>query len=280
MKYFWDNVLLLKRKGEFLLELGEYDAAIDVLEYLLSTGKPAEEANFLLGRCHFEKGDYKKALQVFKENLKHAKKEEGRFNSLCFIALCYQRLGKPRLMREYFIHAKDFGEGWVTKFFQEGFRHLRKRSQFREGIMFGKQQLKDYPDNAVLHHYLGEFYMELEEYDKAIERLSRAVKLDPEREWTRFSLGKCFYLTGRYEEAKKAFKDNLRLTSDKLSHYHSWIFLAMAADAKSDKKGRLKALQSLKGFKEFNGNETPLEQKFLTKLKQEKRLPRWLEKKT
>ena len=164
-------------------------------------------------------------------------------------------------------------ELWPESFFHRRFQHLRQGDRLKEGVDLAEEQLRDHPENAVLHHYIGEFHMELEEYDKAISYLSRAVELDPKMEWTHFSLGKCFYLTGRYEKAEKAFKDNLRLTTERLSHFHSWFFLAMAANTRNDKKGCRKALKGLKGLSEFIGNEIPLEKEFLAKLKKEKRLP-------
>ena len=152
---------------------------------------------------------------------------------------------------------------WPESFFHQRFRHLRKKKRFREGIRFGLEQLNDYPQNATLYHYIGDFHMELGEYGESIAHLSRAVSLDPKIEWTRFSLGKCFYLTDKYEKAEKAFKDNLKLTSDKLSHYYSWLFLARTARSMNDVKGCLEALQSLKGFSDLMENEISPELEFL-----------------
>ena len=127
----------------------------------------------------------------------------------------------------------------------------------------------------MLHHYIGEFHMELEEYGRAIESLSKAVKLDPKREWTHFSLGKCYYLTEQYNKAGKAFRANIENTTNRLSHYHSWLFLAMTADALDDTAGCEKALEALERFQEFFGKEIPLEHDFLSKLQCDGRLPQF-----
>ena len=120
--------------------------------------------------------------------------------------------------------------------------------------------------------------MESGEYKIAIHHLRKAAELDPTMEWTRFSLGKCYFLTGRYEDAEESLSMNLELTSDPLSHFHSWFFLAMAADARNDRRKRRKALQSLEDFKRFMGMEIPLEREFLSKLERQEHLPAWLGK--
>ncbi len=174
---------------------------------------------------------------------------------------------------------RNYDKGsWPDPVFYQMFEYFKKRKLYEKGIRFGQDQLKPYPDCAVLHHYLGEFHMESGEYEVAIHHLREAAELEPVMEWTRFSLGKCYFLTGRYEEAEESLRMNLELTSNPLSHFHSWFFLAMAADARRDRRKCWKALQSLEDFKKFMGMEIPLEREFLSNLEQRELLPAWLGK--
>lgn len=294
LTFFPDNPVLLRNIGECHMELAQYDEAIRYLERARGIRKRTDWLHFSLGKCYFKQGTYEKAMEMFKKNLKHCHSEESHFHTWYFMAMCHRKMRQYDQMKECLNRAREFtelfdkgevfeekqlrgfAENWPAPFFHEEFKHFRELKEYEEGIQFGLEQLKEYPDSAVLHHYIGELYMELEEYGKAIEHLSKAVQLKPEMEWTHFSLGKTLFLSKRYEEAEKALKDNLRLTSERLSHFHSLLFLAMAAEARNDARGCREALNGLKGFTEFVGKEIPVEIEFLTKLKEENRLPVWL----
>lgn len=288
LKKYPNNPKLYNYLAELHMGLKQYDASLKALERFESLGGDLEGTHFRLGKCYLEMGEYKKALRRFKKHLTQGASRGDQFCTWYSMAVCHEELGQFETMKHCLDKAKDilkptYREGDVEEtqseqFFQEAFRYLRELRQYNEGIQFGLEQLKTNPNSAILHHYVGEFHMELEEYGKAIEHLSKAVQLDTTREWTRFSLGKSLYLTGRYKEAEKALKDNLKLTSEKLSHYHSWLFLAMTADSRRRKKDCSRALDELKNFREHVGQEISIEQEFLTRLEHEKRLPAWLNK--
>ena len=165
---------------------------------------------------------------------------------------------------------------WPEAFWQAECIHYRNINDYSGGLGFTSRELELNPESALLHHHAGEFHMELEDYESAIIHLSQAVGLNPGQEWTHFSLGKCHYLTGSHREAEKEFRRDISLTSNRLSHYHSWLFLAMAADALNDETGCQNALVALKEFPDFFGKELKLEREFLSKLKRETRLPEFL----
>ena len=66
-------------------------------------------------------------------------------------------------------------------------------------------------DLAGILTYLGEALKDLEEYDRAIEVLSRSAALDDERRDTFNLMGFCFFKTGHYEKAISAFERVLQL---------------------------------------------------------------------
>jgi len=288
------STTLYRYLAEFSMEDQDYATAIKALERLHKIANDAHRVWPDLGRCHFEMEEYGKAIDTLQEGLRHLESKESRLQAYTLLARCQRRIKKYGHMKNHLRKATKIVEDltqegvnneesrrliakWPALFLHNEFAHFRKRDQYREGIQFGEDLLEEFAKSPVLHHYIGEFHMELGEYGKAVEHLSKAVQLDQKMEWTHFSLGKCFYLAGSYKEAEKAFNDNLRLTSERLSHYHTWLFLAMVADARSDVSTCKKALTSLKDFKEFAGQEIGLEQEFLIQLKDEGRLPAWLE---
>lgn len=275
--------IILRYLGRFHMELGNYERALEVLRRLEKGRDGPEGLQFMLGICHLENADYVGALKRFKMGLKEAASEELKARIWYSMALCHRRLKRLPPMEYCLAKAKECSskpgkegrhaiDSWPSPFFHEEFRYLRKKLDYRGGIRFGTEQLKEHAECAVLHHYIGEFHMELCEYGKAIEHLSLAVRLNPIIEWTRFSLGKCYYLTREYDEAEKEFRKNIEITHDRLSHVHSWIFLAMVADAKGDRKACRGALKALRGFGDFVGNEIPMEREFLERLERKQLL--------
>ena len=49
-------------------------------------------------------------------------------------------------------------------------------------------------------------YIDIEEYDKALEIFDRAEKISPDHWYMQLNLGRLHYLTGNFEEAEKAIR--------------------------------------------------------------------------
>src|SRR3989344_680179 len=290
-QYFPHNPVLLRNLGECYMELENYGGAVRYLDEARKLSPQTEWLHFSLGKCYHKQGKNQLAIQMFKENLRYCTSEESHFHSWYFMAGCHRRqrrdkemwrcyrraqeftghFGKHEIVEEQ--ELKEFIDKWPSSYFEEEFRHLRETGRYRQGIAFGREQLKDHLDNEVLHHYLGEFYMEIEAYNKAIFHLSKAIDINPAREWTRFSLGKCLFLQGKLEKAEAAFRSNIALTADQLSHFHSWIFLAMSAEARRDPGARDKALNRAREREDLFDQTTPLEQAFLLQLEKQGLIP-------
>ena len=70
-------------------------------------------------------------------------------------------------------------------------------------------------DSALLRYGLGGEYLKLEQFDKAIEHLRGAVKLDAQYSAAWKLLGKAFAETDRTDEAVKAYEDGIRAAEAK-----------------------------------------------------------------
>lgn len=79
------------------------------------------------------------------------------------------------------------------------------------GITMIRQVAEEYPDNVFALYQLGVLSVTTGQYDKAIERLTRLMRLDPSNGEGRFYLGYSYYETGRYEEAEKSFREVLNM---------------------------------------------------------------------
>lgn len=70
-------------------------------------------------------------------------------------------------------------------------------------------------DSALLRYGLGGEYLNLKQYDKAIEHLRKAVALDPKYSAAWKLLGKALTEAGRTDEAVKAYEDGIRVAEEK-----------------------------------------------------------------
>ena len=70
-------------------------------------------------------------------------------------------------------------------------------------------------DSALLRYGLGGEYLNLKQYDKAIDHLRKAVALDPKYSAAWKLLGKALAETGRTDEAVKAYEDGIRAAETK-----------------------------------------------------------------
>ena len=70
-------------------------------------------------------------------------------------------------------------------------------------------------DSALLRYGLGGEYLNLKQYDKAIDHLRKAVVLDPKYSAAWKLLGKALAETGRTDEAVKAYEDGIRAAETK-----------------------------------------------------------------
>ncbi len=70
-------------------------------------------------------------------------------------------------------------------------------------------------DSALLRYGLGGEYLNLKQYDKAIEHLRQAVTLDAKYSAAWKLLGKALADAGRADEAIKAYEDGIRVAEGK-----------------------------------------------------------------
>lgn len=70
-------------------------------------------------------------------------------------------------------------------------------------------------DNALVRYGLGGEYLKLNQFDKAIEHLRRALAHDPKYSAAWKLLGKALAEAGRKDEAIKAYEDGIKAAEEK-----------------------------------------------------------------
>jgi type IV pilus assembly protein PilF len=102
---------------------------------------------------------------------------------------------------------------------QLGLGYLSQK-KYKIAMMKLKKALHQDPDLPEAHHYIGELYNQLEQFDEAEEHYKRALDLAPYNSILQNNYGAFLYQQGKFQEAlgyfKNALKDPLYRTPDQL----------------------------------------------------------------
>ncbi len=95
------------------------------------------------------------------------------------------------------------GSDWAHRGYADYLRTMGKQEQALREL---EQSLDINPRSHQLYQVMMAVYIEMEEYDKALEMFERVQKISPENRWPTLHLGRLHYLTGNFGEAEKAFR--------------------------------------------------------------------------
>ena len=91
-----------------------------------------------------------------------------------------------------------------------------------------KEEVRNNPDDALAHFFLGVAYAELGMQKEAIGSLKQAIRIDPDHAKAHFNLGSAYYNSGMYKkgieslkQAVVAYKQIIRINPDDAgAHFH------------------------------------------------------------
>ncbi len=129
-----------------------------------------------IGNAYFDKGEYKKAIEAYKQAI--------------------------RIDPNYAVAHYNLGVAYG------------KHSHYNEAIEAFKQSARINPDDAAAHSSLGNAYDSLGRYNEAIQAYKQAIRIDPDYAVAHSSLGITYGSLGRLNEAIAAFKLAVRIDPD------------------------------------------------------------------
>ena len=184
----------------------------------------------LIGKNHFERGEYNKALKAQLHGLRLREKHLG----------------------DHHLTATSFHEsGWC--YYKMG-KYEEARKQFQNAVELRKMLLGNHADTALSFHYLSETYFEMGNYPAALDACSRALnirlELLPEHVDTATSLhlqGSIHSKIGDFKAAVRSFRRASNLRSKQLGDLHrdtvlSYHCLGEAQFALQDFSGAVESL--------------------------------------
>ncbi len=214
---YTDDALLGSGWCYYLIE--EYKKAVERFLKLLEEfpqSNLALQANYKLGKSYFKEKDYSKVIEVCKEFLEKYSQFQGPE-----IEEIYFLLGQAYLWSEQYKEAEEiFSE--LSSLYPE-FELIKEAEYFRSLSLFRQEKYQeaiiklekliiegDEKTKNDIHYLLARCWLNLEKYDKAIERLEDLKKLKVENsllEKAIFDLGLAYSRQGNKERAVLEFQE-------------------------------------------------------------------------
>ncbi len=110
---------------------------------------------------------------------------------------------------------------------------LKLLSKYDEAIAIYDRLLKEDPLNATIHHDLARIYMAKEDFDKAKDHGSKAVRYEPGEKWYLMTYGEICEWAQDYKDAAESFGKLAHLTGDIRLYKRCADNLALAGDLKA-----------------------------------------------
>ena len=191
------------RKGlaRSLVRLGRYPEAVEELTLLTAATSGDSETDLLLGICRFYLRDFEKAVLRLETA---AQKGAGEKEAFIFLARSYAGTDRiPKAIRTLKSWLEENGEDanvlyWIGQFYEE----LSSRTLER--------LVETDPDHFRVHQLLGDSYALKQDYEKALEEYSKALRAFPEAPDLRFARGNVYWQTNRYDEALEDLQTELK----------------------------------------------------------------------
>ncbi len=182
---------ILLRIGVLHLQNNEVAPAIQALEEASRSNPQDPRPRFVLGVLYMDQGRLEEAAQQYAQVLNQDPKNLGALSQLADLYVLQEQL--------------------------------------REGLTVYERLLEERPDSAVAHFNVGVLYARVQNWDKAIQHLSKAVELDGNFLEARLGLAVGLELAGRLEEARQQFLAavNQEPVNTQLIHYLAQISYRM-----------------------------------------------------
>ncbi|MFA6101738.1 MAG: tetratricopeptide repeat protein [Victivallaceae bacterium] len=89
-----------------------------------------------------------------------------------------------------------------------------KKQDLEVALWHFQMVLESEPNNLIAHRHLGRLYLQIEDYDKAVEHLGRAVKADSKNSDSAADYGFALLGSKRYDQSADTFKNLIKTQSD------------------------------------------------------------------
>ncbi len=206
---------LLKRKPDYLeahanlgvvlARLGKYEEAVASYEAALKLSPQMTPLLLNLGIAHYRAGQFAKAIESFEKLLKQ---KPDLMQARQLYGLSLSALGRDEEALRQLEPTLEAAPPDPAVLYSLGLAYLRLG---KPGLLATLERLAAIPAGLpALHLLQGQAFLRDRDYDRAMEELLAATRLNPEMPRLYFSLGLAYFMLGQNSEAVAAFENEVR----------------------------------------------------------------------
>ena len=212
--------LTTKIKTDFQLTSEEIAGDIDAAADTLTTNSPEAFRYYSEGMKFFNKGDYTNSIAMMEMAVGLDSQFAMAYRTL---SVAYKNLGYVSLAKERLQLAYDLSEGVSEKerFLVQGQFFAQSEATYKEAINAYTRLLELYPDEKIGRSNLGKIYVDLEEWDKAIEILEANRRAKDDSVQPYIALSAAYAGKAQPKKANEVFEFYLSDVADNVSIHSS-----------------------------------------------------------
>ncbi len=216
-------------KADTLYEMGRLNDSLSTYRYILDNFKGSQyadlfdKAHYGLAWCYLKKGEFRKAIEEFKNTLKYTSNPVVMVSSQIQIADAYQEAGNYNQALDIYTEILRNNPNTVYADyiqFQTGMIFL-KTKRLEEAFLAFRNLQKNFPSSKLIpqgEYYLAVAYFSSDMYPEAKSLIEDFMKKFPQNELIArayYLYGKCFFNEKNYTKAIDIFKSMIGKFSDK-----------------------------------------------------------------
>lgn len=214
LQYDPTSTELLVKKGFVLLNLRDYQNATNVLEQALFINPNDSNGLIFLSLVYFNEGNFEKSLNLLDKVLSMEANNFALY-SKAIVLQAYQQFDEAL---EIFQNLLD-DENYKIEALQEISHILILQGKYEDSLNINLKAIDIEPDNYWHWFNLGQCYLELGRFYKAIDAFQNAICLNPDFEFSYLYLGWAYAFLGRYKQAIHSLLTYSKCTFDKFVYF-------------------------------------------------------------
>jgi len=205
--------LTKKIKANFKLSTEEIASDIDAEVGKITSSSPQAYKYYSEGRKYHSNGDYRQSIQLMKRAVEIDPEFAMAYRSM---AMSYSNLGYSSEYRKHLQKAFELRERLSDKerYLIQGDFYRRSEKTYDKAIEAYNKLLELYPEDRTGNNNSAIIYMNLEEWDKAIERYKAAIQTKDPAIMPYGGLCRAYMAKGMYDKAKEVLELYLNNVSD------------------------------------------------------------------
>jgi tetratricopeptide (TPR) repeat protein len=213
------------------------NAAMSYERYLLLLPEDPGPAQFQLGMCYNQLGQYDKAILALEDAVK-SKPQEQPYNYQ--LALTYQKAKEYEKAEQTYRNLIALSPQDALNYYSMIIRMYDEAGMPEKAIGAAQKIIELNPKSEISILNLGIIYYKLKRYDEAIATFRQALAVKPDYEMAQNYIGVSYAQEKKYKEAIEAFREYVRLVPDSAD---GWFNIGINYMLLKDFRGALEPLR-------------------------------------